>query len=185
MRKTFGLVIVLAILALVEACQPKTKKTEEMAASSANSNQADRINIGNLLDSLNIAAAEANFDRYFEYFSPTATYNGTDATENWSKQEFMVWAKPYFDNKSTWNFKSIRRKIYFGKYGDIAWFEELLDTQMKICRGSGVVIKVNGKWKIEQYVLSMTIPNQVIDPVIEKKKLLEDKLIKELTGNSN
>jgi hypothetical protein len=31
---------------------------------------------------------------------------------------------------------------------------------MKICRGSGVVVKIDGKWKIKHYVLSMTIPNK-------------------------
>ena len=40
---------------------------------------------------------------------------------------------------------------------------------MKICRGSGVVIKLNGKWKIEQYVLSMTVPNSKIDAVVALK----------------
>jgi hypothetical protein len=40
---------------------------------------------------------------------------------------------------------------------------------MKICKGSGVVIKLNGKWKIEQYVLSMTVPNSKIDAVVALK----------------
>jgi hypothetical protein len=40
------------------------------------------------------------------------------------------------------------------------WFDELLNTQMKICRGSGVLVKIDGKWKIKHYVLSMTIPNK-------------------------
>jgi hypothetical protein len=31
-------------------------------------------------------------------------------------------------------------------------------TQMKICRGSGVVEKINGIWKVKQYVLSVTVP---------------------------
>lgn len=133
--------------------------------------------INTLLDSLNIAAAKADFKTYFSYFTSTSTYNGTDATENWNKQTFMEWAKPYFDAKTTWNFKSIKRNIYFGKHDDIAWFEELLSTQMKICRGSGVVIKLNGKWKIEQYVLSMTIPNSQLDKVIATKSVAEDPLL--------
>jgi hypothetical protein len=29
-----------------------------------------------------------------------------------------------------------------------AWFDELLDTQMKICRGSGILVKENKQWKI-------------------------------------
>jgi hypothetical protein len=32
---------------------------------------------------------------------------------------------------------------------------------MKICRGSGVLVKIDGKWKIKHYVLSMTIPNKM------------------------
>ncbi len=133
--------------------------------------------INTLLDSLNIAAAQADFKTYFTYFTSTATYNGTDATENWNKQTFMEWAKPYFDEKTTWNFKSIKRNIFFGENDDIAWFEELLSTQMKICRGSSVVIKLNGKWKIEQYVLSMTVPNSKIDAVVALKVEEEEALL--------
>ena len=40
---------------------------------------------------------------------------------------------------------------------------------MKICRGSGVVVKVNSEWKIKQYVLSMTVPNENTDSVVKIK----------------
>ena len=92
----------------------------------------------------------------------------------------MIWAKPYFDKKSTWNFKALKRNVYFSKDGKIAWFDELLDTQMKICRGSGVVEKINGQWKVKQYVLSMTIPNDVVNKVVEVKAPIEDALIQKL-----
>ena len=94
----------------------------------------------------------------------------------------MVWAKPFFDKKTTWNFTAIKRNIYFGKYTDIAWFEELLNTQMKICRGSGVVVKVGNDWKVQQYVLSTTIPNDVLDSILKIKTPVEDSLIKKLSG---
>ncbi len=74
----------------------------------------------------------------------------------------------------------MKRNIYFSKDGKLAWFDELLDTQMKICRGSGVVEKINGNWKVKQYVLSMTIPNDVVDKVVAEKSALEDPLIQEL-----
>lgn len=135
--------------------------------------------INQLLDSLNIAAAQADYKKYFGYYASAATFNGTDATENWDKQSFMVWAKPYFDKKNTWNFKSVKRNLHFGKHDDIAWFDELLSTQMKICRGSGVVVKQQGKWKIQQYVLSMTVPNTQLDKVI-KLKLEEDLILDSL-----
>jgi hypothetical protein len=48
---------------------------------------------------------------------------------------------------------------------------------MKICRGSGVLVKIGGEWKIKHYVLSMTIPNDDVNAVIKIKAPIEDKLI--------
>jgi hypothetical protein len=43
----------------------------------------------------------------------------------------------------------------------IAWFDEDLETQnLGPARGSGVVSWRDGRWLIEQYVLSVTIPNE-------------------------
>ena len=137
-------------------------------------------NISKLLDDFNMFAANADFKNYFDCFAEESTFIGTDATEIWNKKEFMTWAKPFFENKKTWNFKSLKRNIYFSKDGNFAWFDELLDTQMKICRGSGVLEKVGGKWKIKQYVLSMTVPNEVTGEVVKTKSAMEDSLMQEL-----
>lgn len=140
----------------------------------------EKTAISTMLDGFNVAAAKADFNTYFNYFADESTFIGTDATEIWDKKAFMVWAKPYFDKKKTWNFTSLKRNIYFSKDGKMAWFDELLDTQMKICRGSGVVEKIDGSWKVRQYVLSMTVPNEVVDKVVAEKASLEDTLIQKL-----
>jgi ketosteroid isomerase-like protein len=144
---------------------------------------SDSLQIGATLDAFNLAAASADYDAYFAFYTEDATFIGTDATEVWDKKAFMVWAKPYFDKKTTWNFKSLERHIYAGKNKDIAWFDELLDTQMKLCRGSGVMVRVKGVWKVQQYVLSMTIPNSVMEPVVKIKTPEEDVLINKLKKN--
>ncbi|WP_294200704.1 nuclear transport factor 2 family protein [uncultured Chryseobacterium sp.] len=140
----------------------------------------EKTAISTMLDSFNVAAAKADFNTYFNYFADESTFIGTDATEIWDKKAFMVWAKPYFDKKKTWKFTSLKRNIYFSKDGKMAWFDELLDTQMKICRGSGVVEKIDGRWKVRQYVLSMTVPNEVVDKVVAEKASIEDTLIQKL-----
>jgi hypothetical protein len=94
----------------------------------------------------------------------------------------MVWSKPFFDKKRTWNFTSIDRHIYFSSNDDIAWFDELLNTQMKICRGSGVVVLQNNQWRVLQYVLSMTIPNSQADTITKIKAAIEDPLINKLSS---
>ena len=136
-------------------------------------------NVAKVLDDLNTFAASADYKNYFDCFAEESTFIGTDATEVWNKKEFMVWAKPFFDKGKAWNFTSLKRNIKFSKDGTYAWFDEILDTQMKICRGSGVLEKIGGKWKIRQYVLSTTVPNDVIDEVTKMKAPIEDGMILE------
>jgi ketosteroid isomerase-like protein len=157
-------------------------QTEKKETNTSPDLAADKQQIAAMLDSFNVAAGRADFDQYFSFYTDDATFNGTDATENWDKKAFMAWAKPFFDKKTTWNFTALKRNIYFGKSPDIAWFEELLSTQMKICRGSGVVVKQNNEWKVQQYVLSTTVPNSILDSVIRLKSAEEDSIMKQLSA---
>ena len=181
MKKTAKLVIAILFMFCTFSCirDPEIAAKEGAVLIAKKEKANEGINI--LLDSLNLAAAQADYKTYFKFFTENATYNGTDATENWDRQTFMVWAHPYFEAKKTWNFKSVKRNIYRSEiYNDIAWFDELLSTQMKICRGSGVVVKVDGKWKIQQYVLSMTIPNSKLDEIVKIKTAEEDIILNQL-----
>ena len=137
--------------------------------------------INTTLDNWHKAAAEANFNNYFNVMTEDAIYIGTDPTENWNKQEFIKFSKPYFDRGRAWNFTALERNVYFSSDGKTVWFDELLNTQMKICRGSGVLVAdEKGNWKIKHYVLSMTIPNDNTDEVVKIKSLIEDKEIEKL-----
>jgi ketosteroid isomerase-like protein len=140
----------------------------------------DKQLISAMLDSFNVAAGQANYQAYFNFYTNDAIFIGTDATERWNKQQFMVWAKPYFDRGKAWNFKALERHIYLDATGNLGWFDELLQTQMKICRGSGVVVKKGNSWKVQQYVLSMTIPNDKVDSIVRIKSPIEDALILQL-----
>ena len=139
-----------------------------------------KANIKVTLDSWHKAAADANYNDYFALMADDAVFIGTDATENWDKKAFQAYSKPHFDKGKAWNFTVLERHIYFDKTGKTAWFDELLNTQMKICRGSGVLVKIGAEWKIKQYVLSMTIPNENSNEVIKVKSTLEDAMIQTL-----
>jgi hypothetical protein len=141
--------------------------------------------INALLDNWHNAAAEVRFNDYMNAMTDDAIFIGTDATENWNKKDFMAFAKPYFDKGKAWSFTALERHVYFDKTGRTAWFDELLNTQMKICRGSGVLVKDGKFWKIKHYVLSMTIPNDNSDAVIQTKAVIEDKLIENLKTKGN
>ncbi len=143
------------------------------------SKETHKLEVNILLDNWHKDAAKTNFDAYFNAISEDGIFIGTDATENWNKKNFMTFSKPYFDKGKAWNFTSLERNVFFSEDGKTAWFDELLDTQMKICRGSGVLVRINNEWKIKHYVLSMTIPNDNSNEVISIKSVIEDKIINE------
>ncbi len=140
-------------------------------------NKDETATINTFLNDWHAAAAKADYNGYFAKIANDGHYIGTDATENWDKKAFETFSKPYFDKGTTWDFKALERNIYFSKDGKIAWFDEFLDTHMKGCRGSGVLEKEGKDWKIKHYVLSMTVPNEVIDEVLPAKAKYEDALI--------
>lgn len=136
--------------------------------------------INTTLDNWHKAAAKADFKSYFDVLTDDAIYIGTDATENWNKKQFEAFAKPFFDKGRAWNFTALERNIYFSSDKKMVWFDELLNTQMKICRGSGVMVKEKNVWKIKHYVLSMTVPNENSDEVVKIKSAIENPLIDKL-----
>ena len=128
-------------------------------------------------------AAESNFDAYFETMSDDGIFIGTDALENWKVSEFKEFTKPFFDERNTWDFVPLERNIYSNSSNNMVWFDELLDTWMGICRGSGVLVKDSNEWKIVHYVVSVAIPNENIKEVIATKKENDDILIDLLREN--
>jgi len=111
------------------------------------------------LDGFHDAAARADEEQYFAHFAPEAVFLGTDASERWDVAAFRAYAHPHFARGKAWSFRGVRRAI--AVRGDVAWFEEDLETQnLGPARGSGVLFRSGPRWLIEQYVLSIPIPNQ-------------------------
>lgn len=125
--------------------------------------------INTALDNWHKAAAEANFNNYFNLMTNDGVFIGTDATENWQIDAFKTFSKPYFDKGKAWSFKALERNIYVYDDKKIVWFDELLDTQMKLCRGSGIMKLENKQWKVAHYVLSIAIPNENVSEVVKLK----------------
>ena len=126
--------------------------------------------ISTVLETWHKAAAEADFEAYFGLMTADSYFLGTDATENWQYEEFKAYAKPHFDKGKSWSFSTLERNIFTNLGEEIAWFDEHLDTQMGICRGSGVMKKVDEQWKIAHYVLSIAVPNENVSTLTAMKK---------------
>ena len=161
MIKRIGLLIFIAVFS---SCENKPSNINDLKQAS------EKEAINTLLDAWHKSASEAKYDAYFNAMSNTSVFLGTDASENWKNNDFKVFSKPFFDLGKAWDFKPVKRNIYISPEGNFAWFDELLDTWMGVSRGSGVLSKTEGVWKIEHYVLSVTIPNENITEVIALNK---------------
>lgn len=147
---------------------------------SLNITAQEKSNIDKVLTQWHQAAADANFDKYFSLMTKDGVFIGTDATENWQNDDFREFSKPYFDRGQAWNFTTLERNIYIDENSKTAWFDELLNTQMGICRGSGVLQKTKDGWKITHYVLSVTVPNGNVEEVTQLKKEFDQNLINQI-----
>ena len=119
-----------------------------------------------LLDDWHLAAAQADEGRYFGHLAEGSVFLGTDPGERWPKAAFQVWAHPIFQRGKAWSFKATRRAITLSKDGRTAWFDEDLDTpNLGPARGSGVLSREGDRWLIQQYNLSVPIPNALMKAV--------------------
>lgn len=140
----------------------------------------EKEQINTILEQWHKAAADASFDNYFSLMTEDAIFIGTDPTENWNLTSFKAFSKPYFDKGKAWSFSTLERNIFVQPNSNLAWFDELLDTQMGICRGSGVLEKTSKGWKVKHYVLSIAIPNENVKEITALKKSFDSELMKKL-----
>ncbi|HEX6100249.1 MAG TPA: nuclear transport factor 2 family protein [Thermoanaerobaculia bacterium] len=127
-----------------------------------------RSDINTMLDDWHDAAADADEARYFGAMAPEFVFLGTDATERWDVAAFREFAHPYFAKGKAWTFTPRDRHVILSPAGDVAWFDEKLDSaSYGECRGTGVVRKVGSTWKIAHYNLTIPIPNDLAKSVVE------------------
>ena len=120
------------------------------------------------LDDFHDAAAQADGPRYFGHLAPDAVFIGTDATERWTRADFVDFCTPYFDRGQGWTYVPIRRHVQISTDGDIAWFDELLkNDKYGVCRGVGLLRRTTTGWEVVQYGLSFAVPNDVAGDVVQ------------------
>jgi len=95
-------------------------------------------------------------ERYFSHLTDDAVYLGTDEWERWPKHpDFDDYVDGRFKDGSGWIYKSVDRTIRFNDRSDVAWFDDVLysETNGRI-RGTGVLTRQSGQWKLEHYAMS-------------------------------
>lgn len=121
-----------------------------------------------VLDDFHDAASKADFDRYFGHFAAGGVFLGTDPGERWTVEQFRAYARPYFKEGRGWTYRPRAGKRHFTVGERCIWFDEAVDNdRYGECRGTGVLVREGGAWKIAQYSLSVPVPNDLLPKVAE------------------
>jgi hypothetical protein len=151
-------------LATIAACAALLVPALRAAAQTA-----EEARVADVLDALHEAASAADFDSYFGLYATEFIFLGTDATERWDRDQFMEYARGPFSRGRGWTYAPIERHVYIAADGATAWFDERLDNaNLGETRGSGILVRESGAWKVAQYNLTIPIPNGLAREVVAR-----------------
>lgn len=116
-----------------------------------------------VLDDWHLAASEVDAARYLSHLSADARFLGTDAGERWDRETFVSYVNHYFVGEQRgWTYLPRDRHVELSPDGSMAWFDELLDNDgYGELRGTGVLRREGAVWRITQYSMTFTVPNDV------------------------
>ncbi len=135
----------------------------------ADNQETDLLAIGAVIDNFHDAAAHGDKTRYLDQLTDDAVFMGTDEWERWPKQpDFIDYVGSRFKDGTGWKYQSVERTIKISASSEFAWFDEVIfsDSNGRF-RGTGVLSRQDGRWKIAHYAMSFLIFNENWDDVIE------------------
>jgi ketosteroid isomerase-like protein len=126
------------------------------------------------LDAFHGAAARADLETYLGLLTPEAVFLGTDGSERWQGEEFRQFVSGHFNERQGWAYTADNRHVTLSADGRLAWFDEALtNAKYGQCRGSGVLVLEAGIWRIDQYNLSVPVPNDLMESVVASIRAME------------
>jgi ketosteroid isomerase-like protein len=139
-----------------------------LAGAFASAGESPGAVVADVLDDFHAAAAVADEERYLGHLAPDAVFLGTDASERWTVEEFRAFVHPYFSKGRGWTYVATERHVMLAADGNLAWFDETLGNEKygKL-RGTGVLRKEEGRWKIVHYSMTFLVPNDVAPAVVD------------------
>ncbi len=127
-----------------------------------------------VLDSFHAAASSADEAGYLALLAPNAVFLGTDGSERWASETYRAFIHSYFSRGIGWTYVPSQRSVDVAADGGTAWFDERLENESYgACRGTGVLQLRDGEWRIEQYNLSISIPNELAGEIVARIRAAE------------
>ena len=124
------------------------------------------------IDGFHAAAARGDETAYLGSMTEDGVFLGTDEWERWPKvPTFTDYVGNRFADGGGWTYRSVERNVVLAEDGDTAWFDEVIVSSADArFRGTGVLLKTDGQWKIAHYAMSFLVLNEIWDDVIQLNK---------------
>lgn len=125
-----------------------------------------------VLDDFHDAAAHGDNARYLGHMAENGVFMGTDEWERWPKNpDFVDYVGSRFKDGNGWNYKSVERTIEVSEDAEVAWFDEVVYSETNgRFRGTGVLVQIDGHWKIAHYAMSFLVFNENWEDVVKLSK---------------
>jgi ketosteroid isomerase-like protein len=112
------------------------------------------------------AGVDADGERLFGHLEPDAILFGTDKHERFTVEEYKAFVDPYLSQGIGWTSVPTEQNVFVSDDGNFAWFDERLDKPgFGELRGTGVLHKVDGSWRVLQFNVAFTVPNDLARPL--------------------
>ena len=151
----------IACCLLLASCSTTNTRTQR-------DSQHDAVFVDDVLNNWHIAASMGDFQGYFDAMNDDSVFLGTDASERWTKDEFMGYAREPFSDGNGWTYIPSDRFIAFDDDHDTAWVDEIMTNEKYgTLRGTAVLRRIGDDWKIAHYSLTFLVPNEKAPEVVE------------------
>jgi ketosteroid isomerase-like protein len=122
-----------------------------------------------VLDAFHAAAAAADEEGYVATLAESMVFLGTAPGERWQGDAWRDFVRSYFSRGKGWAYTPSARSVDFAEDGLTAWFDETVENEhYGSCRGTGVLRRHDDGWKIQQYNLTLPIPDELAPGVVAR-----------------
>jgi ketosteroid isomerase-like protein len=129
----------------------------------------DRAEVDAVLDAFHAAAASADEEAYAGTLADSMVFLGTAPGERWQASEWREFVHSHFSRGKGWSYIPSSRTVDLAEDGLTAWFDETVTNEhYGACRGTGVLRRSDDGWKIEQYNLTIPVPDELAPEVVAR-----------------
>ena len=130
---------------------------------------SDRASVDMVLDEFHAAAAAADEERYAATMTDDVVFLGTAPGERWEGAVWRDFVHSFFSRGKGWAYEPSDRTVVIAEDGHVAWFDETVENRhFGACRGSGVLRRKGGEWRVAQYNLAIPVPDDLVPELVEK-----------------